>query len=119
VLYPVKVHMNEAVVGAFQRTPEKKAEWEEARAGRRVLEARRLESQGKLSDVKRAELENLINTHTDEIHILRHEKEIDEADSFMFEKETPDDTIRVERSHDDKKYHLRSRTRDDSHQGEE
>jgi hypothetical protein len=115
ILYPIKIHVNEVVVSALQMTPEKKAQWEETRAERRMAEAKSLDAKGKLSDERRVELEGMINTHTTQIHTLRHEKESAEAESFDFEKEAPGDTIRVERSHDDKKYHLRSRTRDDSH----
>ncbi len=42
ILYPVKLHFNEPLIGAFHRTPERRAEWEQRRLDRRLREAEHL-----------------------------------------------------------------------------
>ncbi|MEK7547229.1 MAG: DUF5667 domain-containing protein [Patescibacteria group bacterium] len=62
-LYPVKINLNENVVAVFQITPEAKANWETALAGRRLEEAARLAAEGRINADNKAELEDAFDTH--------------------------------------------------------
>jgi len=63
ILYPVKVGVNEEVRSAFAVTPEKKAEWEAARAERRLDEAATLAVSGRLDETKRKDIETRFEKH--------------------------------------------------------
>ena len=56
-LYPVKVGFNEEVRSALAISPEAKAQWQAERANRRLDEAEKLASQGKLTAENRTQIE--------------------------------------------------------------
>ncbi|MDO8575878.1 MAG: DUF5667 domain-containing protein [bacterium] len=63
ILYPVKVHVNEEVQATLAVTPKAKADWEVARAERRLEEAATLALSGRLDDATRAELDTNLDAH--------------------------------------------------------
>jgi hypothetical protein len=60
VLYPVKLHFNEPLVGAFHRSPERRADWEQRRLGRRLREAEHLSNRPEFTGKRREMLEQRI-----------------------------------------------------------
>ncbi len=56
-LYPVKINVNESVIGSFKRSDTARADWERERAGRRITEAETLAEEGKLGDKEKNEIE--------------------------------------------------------------
>ncbi len=66
-LYPVKLHINESVRGAVALTHEARANWETKVAERRLDEASKLESKGKLSPETEAKIEARLETQTKKI----------------------------------------------------
>lgn len=75
VLYPVKVRFNEEVLSTLTFSPYEKIEWETERLGRRIAEARLLESEGKLTEEFEVEVAEAVKAHSDaaqrEIETLR------------------------------------------------
>jgi hypothetical protein len=63
ILYPVKIHVNEAVEVALANTPEEKAKTEESIADRRVVEAQTLDAQDRLDATTMQELEDNFDEH--------------------------------------------------------
>jgi hypothetical protein len=63
ILYPVKIHVNEAVEVALATTPAQKAQTEESIADLRVVEAQTLAAQGRLDATTTQELEDNFNEH--------------------------------------------------------
>ncbi len=66
-LYPVKLHINESVRGAVALTHEARANWETKVAERRLDEASKLESKGKLSPETEAKIEARLEAQTKKI----------------------------------------------------
>ncbi len=64
VLYPVKVRINEEVMGSFNRTAYDKVEWETKRLERRLSEARLLAEAGKLTPEVEADVVAAVKQHT-------------------------------------------------------
>lgn len=60
ILYPVKLHFNEPLIGAFHRTPERRAAWEQQRLDRRLREAEHLSERPEFTEDRRAMLEERI-----------------------------------------------------------
>jgi len=60
VLYSVKLHFNEPLIGAFKRSPEDKAAWEQRRLERRLHEAEHLSNRPEFIGAKREMLEQRI-----------------------------------------------------------
>lgn len=65
LLYPIKVSVNEPVVGLLATDPVSKASWEVKKAERRLVEAQALASEGKLTEDKRVEIENRFNQYSE------------------------------------------------------
>lgn len=65
LLYSVKVSISEPLRGFLAMSPENKAEWESAKAIRRLDEAADLALKGKLDNKTRSDLENLFKMHVD------------------------------------------------------
>lgn len=65
ILYKVKVSFSEPVRDLLSWTPEGQAEWESAKAIRRLDEAADLALKGKLDEKARVDIENLFNKHID------------------------------------------------------
>ncbi|MDE2213008.1 MAG: hypothetical protein KGJ34_00510 [Patescibacteria group bacterium] len=63
LLYPVKIHVDEPVRGAFAVTPTAKAQWNAEVAQERLQEAQELASQGRLSTSTEGELADNFDTH--------------------------------------------------------
>src|SRR3989338_433804 len=63
VLYPVKIHVNEEVVGALKIGEEKNADWELKRAERRAQEALKMTQKKSLSVTASSRVEEQINKH--------------------------------------------------------
>lgn len=58
VLYPIKVHVNESVQGAFHIGAEENAKWEIEKIERRANEKAKLEAEAKLTAETNAEIES-------------------------------------------------------------
>ncbi len=63
ILYPIKVHVNEEVAATLATTPKAKADWQVARAERRLEEAAMLSVAGKLDDDARAQIDTNLDEH--------------------------------------------------------
>lgn len=70
LLYPIKVNINEKVVGALQGNAIAKAEWESERAERRFEEAEILASKGLLNPETRQEIQNHIEENLQSFSIF-------------------------------------------------
>ncbi|MBV9159582.1 MAG: hypothetical protein JO019_03245 [Candidatus Kaiserbacteria bacterium] len=64
VLYPIKIHVNEPVVGALATSDSAKADWNTQLVERRLGEAEQLAAEGKLTPVARADIQNQIAVTT-------------------------------------------------------
>lgn len=67
-LYPLKVNVNEEVQAEFKTTAHAKAQWNAARAERRIREAEQLIAVGELTDETRARLMERFAQHLTESH---------------------------------------------------
>lgn len=81
VLYPVKVHVNENVGGAFALSPEAKAVFEAKLAERRITEATNLSAEHKLTLEQKKKLESDFAEHAD--LALAHTKDLEDKDSAV------------------------------------
>ena len=68
VLYPVKIYINENIRTAISVTPQAKAGWEIRQAERRLEEAEKLASEGRLSVQASAEIAASFQSHAEQIH---------------------------------------------------
>lgn len=78
VLYPVKIHLNEAVTEAVAVSDEAKATWNASVAEERVKEAEKLAVAGKLSSSTVAQLKSSFDNHAERVVALTrkvHEKD--------------------------------------------
>lgn len=91
VLYPVKVHINEPVRSALALSIESKANWETKVAERRLDEATRLATTGKLSAEAEAKLEAKVEKQTEKI-----QKRIEKLEKAGNEEVAADITARLE-----------------------
>lgn len=64
-LYPVKINLNEAVIGAFQTTAAEKAQWNTTLASRRLEEAETLVAEGRLTPIAQAQVEQQFTAHAE------------------------------------------------------
>src|SRR3989338_8802878 len=67
-LYPVKIYINENIRTAISVTPQAKAGWEIRQAERRLEEAEKLVSEGRLSVQASAEIAISFQSHAEQIH---------------------------------------------------
>ena len=67
-LYPVKIHINENIRTALAVTPQAKAGWEIRQAERRLEEAEKLASEGRLSAQASAEISTSFQSRASQIH---------------------------------------------------
>ena len=70
MLYPVKLHVNERIVGALQRTPEDRVNWEATRIERRLREAEHIAQHKELSLVHQQNMQRHLEermNHLDEV----------------------------------------------------
>jgi len=63
LLYPVKIHVTEPIVGALAITPAAKAQWDATKAVRRINEAEILANQNKLTPQYQQEIEQNFNAN--------------------------------------------------------
>ena len=83
-LYPIKVSVNEEMRGAFAFSSESKANWNIARAERRLEEAALLAADGNLTEEVREELDTRLEEHTEEAERYAREAEGEERDEIRF-----------------------------------
>lgn len=74
LLYPIKVSVNEPVVGLLAIDPVSKAVWEVKKAERRLAEAQTLASEGRLTEDKRIEIENRFNEHSEKFNQISNKE---------------------------------------------
>ena len=70
LLYPVKVNVTEPIRDVLATTPSAKAEWDAAKAARRLSEAETLANRNKLTPEYRAEIEKNFNTNVSAFHTI-------------------------------------------------
>lgn len=119
-LYPVKINVNESVIGTFKRSDAARAEWERERAGRRIAEAETLAEAGKLGDKEKNEIEQ---------HLSENRKAFEEiegravSDDEFFPQhikgETKKINIRVEHNEDKTFIHVEERSESESDEAKE
>ncbi|MDO8466657.1 MAG: DUF5667 domain-containing protein [bacterium] len=68
LLYPVKVNINEGVIGALSFSAKAKANWDVRVTERRLEEAEELSAEGKLDADARAQIEENFAAHADRVH---------------------------------------------------
>ncbi len=68
LLYPVKVNINEGVIGALSFSAKAKADWDVRVTERRLEEAEELSAEGKLDADARAQIEENFQAHADRVH---------------------------------------------------
>jgi hypothetical protein len=100
-LYAIKVNLNEPLRGAFAISKSAKASWEEKKLDRRLMEAEKLASKGKLSEAAIIEVEKRIDQHVDkhdEIKIKEKKEEAKKTENTAFPSRTQpkdDDSMEV------------------------
>lgn len=67
LLYPIKVDVNEEVVGALQFTPQGKSNWEMERVRRRLQEVEKLAEEGKLTPELEAKITQHLEAHANKV----------------------------------------------------
>jgi hypothetical protein len=68
ILYPAKIYVNEQVVGALSLSQETKAKWAYRRVERRLGEAEKLASEGRLNSNTRSIVEKGLKSSADEVN---------------------------------------------------
>lgn len=83
LLYPVKVNVNEEVVGALQFSPKGKSEWEMERIKRRLAEIEKLAEEGILTEEMQAKIAGHLENHTGKVQkfIKKFEQDGDVTDA--------------------------------------
>lgn len=121
-LYPVKINVNESVIGSFKRSDTARADWERERAGRRIAEAETLAEEGKLGDEEKNEIER---------HLSENRKAFEEiegrtvSDDEFFPQQIKGETkkinVRVEHIENEEFIHIdeREETKSDETKEEE
>ncbi len=81
MLYPIKVNVNEAVVGSLALSQSSKAEWNATQVSRRLEEAEKLAAEKRLTPIARAQIEMQINTtaHNFDTNVAALQKSDDTA----------------------------------------
>lgn len=70
VLYPVKVHVDENVEGAFALTDMARADWDLSLLGQRISEAQQLAQDGDLSAQAQTDISSNFNVHLSDVDSL-------------------------------------------------
>ena len=99
VLYPVKIHLNEAIRGAFALTPKQKAAWEVLQVERRLEETEKLATDPgvSLETEQRAQKNLLVYTDHVKERIVKFEEQDDSEDALLTAKNLSD----IFRQHED------------------
>lgn len=84
VLYPVKIHINEPVLGAIAVTPQAKADWGVRKAERRLEEVEKLAEEPEVTPQVRELAEANFNVSTNQVqeHIANFENDDDSDDAI-------------------------------------
>lgn len=67
LLYPIKIHVNEKIKGAFTITPKAAAKWEEKKIENRLDEVERLVEKGEFDTQKRVQVEKEVEKNVEKI----------------------------------------------------
>lgn len=67
LLYPVKVHVNEEIVGALQFTPKAKSTWEMERVRRRLAEIEKMAEEGTLTPEIEMQMSKKLENHSKKV----------------------------------------------------
>lgn len=83
LLYPVKVHVNEEIVGALQFTPKAKSTWEMERVRRRLAEIEKMAEEGTLTPEIEMQVSKKLENHSKKVQkfIKKFEEEGNTGDA--------------------------------------
>ncbi len=81
LLYNVKVNVNEEVRSAFMSTKESQIAWEQERAERRLIEASKLASEGRLNTENKEKVSKLFAEHTEAV--VQYVRDIETKDPLF------------------------------------